>query len=107
MKRLESIRGAMVNTSIVVWLVTGHCFGRGLLVDQGALLGGRSRSILRAGLARIGTASSDRGDETCIHRCSEFAYSETDRASRPNERHCGRYSGARRQWIAVDSLQVK
>lgn len=31
-------RGAVINGSIVVWLVTSHCLRRALLVDQGAVL---------------------------------------------------------------------
>jgi hypothetical protein len=46
------VRGAVIDGSIVIRLVTSHCLRRGLLLDQGALSMRGSRRLRRVDLDR-------------------------------------------------------
>lgn len=80
----------MVNSSIIVRLVTGHRFGRSLFADQRASLrrdsrcGGRTRFD-----RRIAGHAGDRGGETSIDGGDKPACPEAGRAPCSNERHVG------------------
>lgn len=84
------LRGAVVNGSLIVWLVTGHRLRRGLLVDQRTLLGrdsGRSGGTCLD--RRITGDTRDVRSKTDIDGGDNPARPEAGSASCSDKRHCG------------------
>lgn len=78
------VRGGVVNSSLIIRLVTGHCLRRALLVDQRAVPVGRGGSIGRAGLD---LSLGDIGDKADIDRCGKASRTEASGTSNSEQRH--------------------
>lgn len=83
------LRGAMVNGSLIVRLVTSHRLGRSLLVDQRTLLGRDSRGGGSRLDRRITGGARDVRSETDINGGDSSAGPEAGSASCSDERHGG------------------
>lgn len=84
------LRGAVVNGSLIVWLVTGHRLSRSLLVDQRTLFGRDSRCGRGTRLDRRITGDTRYvRSKTDIDGGDNPARPETGSASCSDKRHCG------------------
>lgn len=76
------IRGTVIDSCLIIGLVTSQSLGGSLLVDQGVAVLGGGGSI--AGLDLVGRA----GDETGIDGGSQTSRTEANGATNSKERHC-------------------
>lgn len=84
------LRGAVINGSFIIRLVTGHRFSRGLLVDQRTLLGRDSRRGGGTRLDRRITGDTrDVRSKTGTDGGDNPARPEAGSASCSDKRHCG------------------
>lgn len=80
------VRGAVVNGSLIVGVVTCHCIRRALLVDQGAAMMSPGGSLSRVGLDGR-SALGDIGGEAGIDGSDETGRPEASSTSNSEERH--------------------
>jgi hypothetical protein len=76
----------VIDSSLIIGLVTSQSLGGSLLVDQGVAVLGGGRSIGVAGLDLVGRA----GDETGIDGSSQTSRTEANGTTNSKERHCRR-----------------
>lgn len=84
--RGDAVRGAVVNGSVIVWLVTGHSLRGTLPVDQGAARVSRGGSLGRGGLHGRNALGAI-GDETCIDGRSNPASAKGGGTPNSEKRH--------------------